>query len=156
MSTGSNLGDRLKNLRQARQCIENEIGIIVKASKVYSTQAWGVRDQPDFLNQALEVATERSPQEMLEIIHRIEHRMGRIRTAHWSKRLIDIDILFYEQLVLQTENLTIPHPFLHERNFVLAPLAEIASNFEHPILRQPIALLYQCSQDELSVEILTE
>jgi 2-amino-4-hydroxy-6-hydroxymethyldihydropteridine diphosphokinase len=156
LSTGSNLGDRLENLRQASQHISNEIGIIIKTSHIYITQAWGVLDQPDFLNQALEVQTELSPESLLEKIHAIEKKMGRIRTTHWSKRLIDIDILFYEQLIMNTEDLTLPHPFLHERNFVLAPLVEIASGFQHPIFQKTIVKLYENSQDKLNVKILTE
>lgn len=156
LSTGSNLGDRLENLRQASQLISNEIGIILKTSHIYITQAWGVLDQPDFLNQALEVQTELSPESLLEKIHAIEKKMGRIRTTHWSKRLIDIDILFYEQLIMNTEDLTLPHPFLHERNFVLAPLVEIASGFQHPIFQKTIVKLYENSQDKLNVKILTE
>jgi 2-amino-4-hydroxy-6-hydroxymethyldihydropteridine diphosphokinase len=156
LSTGSNLGDRLENLRQARQHIEYEIGKIVKSSHIYITQAWGVRDQPDFLNQALEVETALSPEELLEKIHTIEHKMGRVRSAHWSKRLIDIDILFYEQLIMNTKSLTLPHPFLHERNFVLAPMSEIAPDFQHPILQKTMVTMYKDSQDALDVKILTE
>lgn len=150
------MGDCLENLRQAQQYIEYEIGKIVKSSHIYITQAWGVREQPDFLNQALEVETALSPEELLEKIHTIEKKMGRVRSAHWSKRLIDIDILFYEQAIIQTENLTLPHPFLHERNFVLAPLAEIAPNFRHPSFQKTMVTLYEDSQDDLAVEVLTE
>lgn len=156
LSTGSNLGDRLENLRQAQEYIALEIGTIVQASSVYATQAWGVHDQPDFLNQALEVKTELMPAEILEKIQYIEKRMGRIKTEKWSKRLIDIDILFYNQDIIQTENLTIPHPFLHERNFVLAPLAEIAPDFLHPIFQISILKLYQNSKDNLEAKTLTE
>ena len=156
LSIGSNLGDRFENLRQAQSYIASEIGHIARASSVYVTQAWGVRDQPDFLNQALEVKTELTPEKMLEKIQRIEKQMGRIKTEKWSKRLIDIDILFYNQDIIQTENLTIPHPFLHERNFVLAPLAEIAPDFLHPIFQISILELYQNSKDNLEAKILTE
>lgn len=156
LSIGSNLGDRLKNLRQAQNYITAEIGTVVQASSVYVTQAWGLRDQPDFLNQVLEVKTERMPAEILQKIQSIEQQMGRIPSAKWSKRLIDIDILFYDNQIIQTENLTIPHPFLHERNFVLAPLAEIAPDFLHPIFQISILELHQNSKDKLKAKILTE
>lgn len=123
---------------------------------VYETQAWGMTDQPDFLNQVLEVATTLSPEELLEQIKQIEQQMGRERRVKWGERLIDIDILFYEQAVIYTEKLKIPHPFLHERNFVLIPLQEIAPDFQHPVLQHSISQLLKSSKDLLYVKILTE
>jgi len=156
LSTGSNLGDRAENLRQARLRIEAEIGRIVRASSVYITQPWGVRDQPDFYNQVLEVLTTLSPLEVLAKNKAIETKMGRVKQDKWTKRLIDIDILFYEKQIIQLENLKIPHPFLQERNFVLAPMAELAPDFVHPVLQQSIWQLLLHSKDELVVKILEE
>lgn len=156
LATGSNLGNRLENLRKAEQLITEKIGVVEKASHVYVTQAWGVQEQPDYLNQVFEVATHLSPEEVLAQIEQIELQMGRKRQKKWGERLIDIDILFYEQAIIQTENLTIPHPFLHERNFVLIPLAEIAPKLVHPILNQSIAQLLMFSKDKLDVKIWSE
>lgn len=156
LSTGSNLGNRIENLQQARQFIESKIGSILKSSSIYVTKAWGLHNQPDFYNQALQVESTLHAEEVLEIIHEIEMKMGRIRTTLWSKRLIDIDILFFEQFVIQTERLTIPHPFLHQRNFVLIPMKEIAPEFFHPVLKKTIQELYENSTDELDVKILNE
>ena len=133
---GSNLGDRLQVMRAASELIDMQIGNIVSSSSIYETAPWGVLDQPSFLNQVLEVETEMAPEEVLRIILEIEHELGRVRYERWGARVIDIDILYFDHLILDTARLTIPHPRLHERRFTLAPLAEIAPDFIHPVLNK--------------------
>ena len=154
LHTGSNLGNRSENLRIAIKFIEQEIGKVLQSSAVYETKPWGIVDQPDFLNQALIIETRLSPFEVLKRILRIEKTMGRKREIKWGERLIDIDILFYNDIIIQTKDLTIPHPYLHHRNFVLIPLLEIAPNLKHPILNSTIRELYAISKDPLVVEAI--
>lgn len=156
LHTGTNLGNRLDNLMKVNQLIENHIGTITQLSSIYETAAWGVEDQPDFLNQALLVKTNLTPLEILEQIYQIEQtEFKRVRAERWAERVIDIDILFYEQEIWDTPKLTLPHPQIPFRNFVLIPLMEIAPYFEHPILKDSIENLYLRSEDTLEV-ILTE
>ena len=147
LATGTNLGDRQANLQQANALILHNIGRINRQSSFYETEAWGKTDQPDFLNQVLEVHTELSPQKVLDQINQIETELGRVRQEKWEPRLIDIDILFYDDLVLQTDSLTIPHPSLQSRNFVLIPMLEIAGDWIHPTLNLTIEELYLQSKD---------
>lgn len=148
---GGNLGDRILYLQQARETIAAQVGIITQTSALYETAAWGKTDQPSFLNQVLEVDTNLSPEDVLQTINMIEHALGRNRTEHWGARVIDIDILFYEDLVQQTQRLTIPHPQLHLRRFTLLPLQEIAPELVHPVLKQTVAELLKNCPDELEV-----
>lgn len=152
--TGSNLGDRIGNLMAAAKAIGEQIGQVTKTSHFYETQAWGKVDQPDYINQALEVLTQLSPHEVLEAIWRIEAALGRTRRSKWEPRPIDIDILFYENKVLSTPELTIPHPLLQRRNFALIPMLEIAPLKRHPILKLTIEELYEASTDDLDVIML--
>lgn len=153
---GGNLGDRTSYLRQAQESIAAQVGDITAASELYETAAWGKTDQPNFLNQVLEVETLLQPEQVLQTINRIEQELGRVRLEHWGARVIDIDILFYDDLVLQTQRLTIPHPQLHLRRFTLLPLSELAPTLHHPVLGKSIAdLLKQCP-DELEVWLYTE
>ncbi|WP_266202233.1 2-amino-4-hydroxy-6-hydroxymethyldihydropteridine diphosphokinase [Pontibacter kalidii] len=148
---GGNLGDRILYLQQARESIQEQVGPITHSSKVYETAAWGKTDQPNFLNQVLEVQTELMPEEVLKRINQIEQELGRVRHEHWGARVIDIDILFYDSLVQQTQRLTIPHPQLHLRRFTLLPLAELAPELVHPVLGKSIHQLLQECRDELEV-----
>ena len=154
LHTGSNLGDRISYLSQACEMLEQHVGEISKKSRLYETEAWGMKDQPDFINQALEIQSELEPEEVLFRIKKIEKEIGRQENKKWHERIIDIDILFFGDLNFSSENLKIPHPHCHERMFVLVPLMEIAGYFTHPILNLTIEELYLECEDPLEVYIL--
>jgi 2-amino-4-hydroxy-6-hydroxymethyldihydropteridine diphosphokinase len=144
--TGSNIGDSFASLQQAKQAIHLKVGEVVSASSIYKTEPWGNKDQQDFLNQVLNVDTSLEPIDVLKTVLQIEQEMGRNRIEKWGPRIIDIDILFYDELIMETNELKIPHPFLHERRFTLMPLNEIAPELVHPLLNLPVSsLLAQCS-----------
>ncbi len=138
---GTNIGDKSNNLKSAREQIELKIGKIEAASTEYITKAWGILDQPDFLNQALKVSTTRYPLNLIQKLLEIEEAMGRKRVAKWGSRLIDLDILFFEDWIFSTPGLIIPHPFADKRRFVLEPLSEISPDFKHPVLNESISNL---------------
>ena len=143
---GGNVGHRLQHLETARKEISQHLGSISNTSAIYETEAWGINDQSDFLNQALIIETSLSPIECLHKIFSIENKMGRVRTIKNAPRIIDIDILFYNQLILNTAELTIPHPEIQNRRFVLIPLDEISPEFNHPQFNKTIhALLLACT-----------
>lgn len=130
---GSNLDDSLKNCRNAIQCISHTQGIDLQAmSSFYKTEPVGIKEQNDFINAVVEIKTNILPQELLDVLHKIESEMGRIRKVKGGPRIIDLDLLFYGQSVIHEPNLIIPHPEMHKRRFVLEPLCEIASYFIHP------------------------
>lgn len=133
---GANLGDRFEALKQARLLLAETVGKLINESNEYETPPWGVVDQPPYLNQVLEIDTMLSPIAVLDQAQAIEHRLGRVRRERWGARLIDIDLLYYDNLVLQTPRLTLPHPLLHERAFTLVPLCDIAPDFVHPVLKK--------------------
>lgn len=149
LHTGSNIGPREKLLQLALRLIAERAGRILKASAVYRTEPWGMSGQPEFLNQAAMIETQLEPQDLLDTLLDIERRMGRERREKWGSRLIDIDILFYDNLVWNTPALQLPHPHLHERNFVLAPLAELAPDWVHPVLGKTAIQLLAESPDDL-------
>ncbi len=151
---GSNLGDRETYLAKSRKLLEQEIGEIRKKSSLYETASWGKREQPDFLNQVVLVNTETDPQVILANILSIEKKLGRIRGEKWGSRTIDIDILFYGNKIIEETNLVIPHPFLHERRFALAPLMELNPELEHPLMKKTIKELYSSLTDSLLVKRL--
>jgi len=149
---GSNLGDRLQVLQAARESVETQIGGIIAFSSIYETAPWGVLNQPAFLNQVLEIETELAPEEILRIILEIEHELGRVRYERWGARVIDIDMLYFDSMILDSARLTLPHPRLHERRFTLIPLAEIAPHFLHPIFKKDSLELLQDCDDTSEVK----
>ena len=145
LSLGTNLGNKEKNLHVAMQLIEEQIGNIVSQSALYVSSPWGFSSENSFLNNTVAVETSLNPSELLHTTQSIERTLGRThKTVHrqYSGRLIDIDILFYDLLVMDTPTLTLPHPLLHQRLFVLSPLAEIAPTLKHPILQKTIRTLH--------------
>ncbi|MCA0428752.1 MAG: 2-amino-4-hydroxy-6-hydroxymethyldihydropteridine diphosphokinase [Bacteroidetes bacterium] len=148
---GSNLGDARAQLDLAIHLLELKGIAVLHKSSVYKTAAWGKQDQPEFLNQVLLCASECSAEQVLEMCLKTEQAMGRIRTEKWEARIIDIDILLFNDQVIQLPNLQIPHPFLPQRRFSLVPLAELIPDFQHPILKKSIHQLLQDCPDKLEV-----
>lgn len=150
---GGNKGDKLQNLKQALVLLESRAGTITKKSDIFVTAAWGNTNQPDFFNQAICIETPLSPKELLKEIISIEQTLGRIRSHEkWMERTMDIDILFYNDAIIDTEDLKIPHPFIQERKFVLVPMEQLSPGLIHPILKKNIrTLLFECA-DELEVK----
>ncbi|MCE2790086.1 MAG: 2-amino-4-hydroxy-6-hydroxymethyldihydropteridine diphosphokinase [Saprospiraceae bacterium] len=143
---GSNLGDRPAQLSMAKQRIQQEIGPVALASSIYETEPWGFQDQASFLNMALAVDSNLNPEKVLEICRLIEKAAGEKPDIQWGPRHLDIDILYHDQDVLKTQELTIPHPRIQERNFVLVPLMEIAGEFTDPLTNLTIEEMYdQCT-----------
>jgi 2-amino-4-hydroxy-6-hydroxymethyldihydropteridine diphosphokinase len=137
LSLGTNLGDRLANLQAALAALPPAVNVLHR-SDIYETEPWGVTDQPAFLNMVIQGETHLSPTELLFYLKRLEKELGRLPSVRYGPRLIDLDILFYDDLVLHTPELIIPHLHLQERAFVLVPLADIASDLIHPVLQEPI------------------
>ena len=132
IALGTNLGDRKENLRKALASLES-FAHLLACSGVYETPPWGFTDQPWFLNMAVEGDTNLSPYDLLTRLKQLERDLGREPGFRYGPRLIDLDILFYDELILETPELEIPHPRLEERSFVLAPLADLAPDFQHPV-----------------------
>ena len=145
LQLGSNLGDRMQFLEIANNFISRELGVIKKHSKIYESSPWGVDSQAFFLNQVILLVTNQNPHELLKSILAIEKEIGRVRLEKWGERVIDIDILFYNDEIIETIDLCIPHKYLSKRKFVLLPLYEIAEELNHPKLNKTIAkLLDEC------------
>jgi 2-amino-4-hydroxy-6-hydroxymethyldihydropteridine diphosphokinase len=153
IGTGSNLGDREQQLRQALQWTAEEVGEIVRTSALYQTSPWGNIDQPDYLNQVWQIRTSLEPFRLMEKLLELEKRAKRERKEKWGARTLDLDLLFYEDYIIRTDALELPHPRLHLRNFVLIPLEEIAPEWEHPVFKKTIAQLREESQDEEEVRV---
>jgi len=152
---GGNLGNREENLEHAISLIGTNIGKLEAISSVYETAAWGKNDQPFFLNQAVAVKTSLPALQVLESALNIEQTLGRIRKEKWGERLIDIDLIFFGNEVIDIENrLQVPHPQMQFRKFVMAPLAEIVPQMIHPILGKTVLDIYENITDELAVRKL--
>lgn len=149
---GSNLGDREAYLKQAREHISKAIGAIENMSSLYETASWGKTEEPAYINQVLHLRSDLKPEQILEIIISIEKKLGRERAEKWGSRIIDIDILFYGNQVVNEPDLIIPHPHLHVRRFTLAPLNELIPTFVHPLLEKSINDLYCGLKDNLAVK----
>ena len=145
---GGNMGDRLANLNEAITCINAQAGKIEKESSIYETAAWGMTHQASFLNQALLLSTTYSAHQLMSILLEIEIKLGRKRDLPLGPRTIDIDIIYYNNEIIDTSDLTVPHPSMFKRNFVLIPMVEIAPNFKHPQLNKTnSALLAECTDE---------
>ncbi len=148
---GGNLGNREENLKNAIQLIEKKLGGITKISSVYETASWGNTDQPAYLNQVLQLETTLSATGLLSACLGIEKDLGRTRNIKWENRLIDIDILFFNNEIIDLPELKVPHPLLHERLFVLKPLNEITPLYIHPVSGKTVNQLFENCQDQLKV-----
>src|SRR5215831_8611042 len=145
---GSNLGNRPANIQNAIGVLAQQAGPITRASHIYESKAWGVNNQPDYLNAAVELQTSIEALPLLLLLEEVERGMGRIFKRKMEPRTLDIDILFYDDLVFQHSSLTIPHPRMHLRRFALIPMAELNSAFIHPVFHKTIAeLIEQCPDD---------
>lgn len=156
--TGGNLGDVKSRLRTAQRMINDKVGVVLRCSHRYKSRPWGFAAEEQFSNQVLEVDTDLSADEVLDAVQAIERELGRDREeekrlkaengAPYSSRMIDIDVLFYDDLVLESPRLTIPHPLIEERDFVLAPLCELMKNKRHPVSGK--------TMEELRAELLSK
>ncbi|MDR1436764.1 MAG: 2-amino-4-hydroxy-6-hydroxymethyldihydropteridine diphosphokinase [Candidatus Symbiothrix sp.] len=148
LALGSNLGDKKRNLLTALTFIAERTGTFSAVSSVYETEPWGFRSENTFLNQAVAVETLLTPIELMNVTQEIEKEMGRTKTnkRDYEDRIIDIDLIFYDNLIYKSETLELPHPLLHLRQFVLEPLNEICPDFMHPVFRKKIKEIFHCRE----------
>ena len=151
ISMGSNLGNRLSSLRKAILLLKKEGFNIIKTSDVFETPPFGVTNQPRFLNACLLIDTETNPADLLKKLKKIENEVGRIQRFRWGPREIDLDIIFYDEKVIDGPSLKVPHPHMHERPFVLIPLKQISPQWVHPILKKTVE---QMAEDLHECDIL--
>ena len=154
LGLGTNMGDRKENLRNALDAIAEKMTVCERSS-LYETAAWGYTDQPDFLNQVIKVETSLTPLRLLNFLKKTEVELGRVANFRYGPRQIDVDILFYDDIVKNTGRLQIPHPRLAERTFVLVPLNEIAPGLRHPVLKKTVAELLAELPDTTGVRLWT-
>ena len=153
LGLGSNLGDKEANIRESLERLSHHPGVRVeKVSSLYETAPVGFTDQPDFLNAAAEIETNLEPMDLLCITSDIEKKMGRVRNFRWGPRVIDIDVLLYDDVLLDTPELVIPHPRMYERAFVMVPLAEIAPDLKLPGGRTPAEVLESLRDQDLPMK----
>ncbi len=155
---GSNQGNSRQILQQAIEDIHERAGEVVRVSSVYRTESWGFASPDAFLNRVVEIKTTLLPEELLTVLLAIESGLGRIRNGSkgYISRTIDIDILFFDDMILQLSHLTLPHPRMHLRRFTLVPLNEIAPELTHPVLRKKMSELLESCSDQLAVELSNE
>jgi 2-amino-4-hydroxy-6-hydroxymethyldihydropteridine diphosphokinase len=148
---GSNIGDPISRIQIALEKINTDIGEVTRTSSIYVTEPWGLKDQPPFYNQVVEIETKIDAIDTLKKVLAIEKSMGRVRKEKWAERIIDIDILYFDDQVINKENLTIPHPGIPDRRFVLIPLCELIPDQIHPALHVSNADLLRTTSDTLEV-----
>ncbi|WP_142682941.1 2-amino-4-hydroxy-6-hydroxymethyldihydropteridine diphosphokinase [Chitinophaga polysaccharea] len=146
---GGNLGDRTGNLQKAVQLIAQTAGEVVQTSALYQTAPWGAVDQPDYLNQGVEIRTSLDALTLLHTLLEIERKIGRIRQEKWGARVIDIDLIFFNDSIHSLPELKVPHPRMHLRQFVLVPLMEIIPDYMHPVLHKTVRELAASCPDTL-------
>lgn len=153
---GGNLGDKIAVQNEAAQLISERIGAVLQRSSVYESEPWGFDNAPTFINQVLKIESNATPHEILEQTQRIEKELGRVRNdaPGYSSRLIDIDLLFYGDVVVDTVDLQVPHPQIQNRRFTLLPMAEVAAQFVHPALSQTMEALLEGCPDDSIVKII--
>lgn len=153
LGIGTNLGDRQANLKEAVNNLGENIGAIIRCSSVYETEPWGFETEEQFLNMVIEAETKLNPSGLLGAILMTEAKLGRTRSGkQYSSRLIDIDILLFNDLIMNEEALQIPHPHLHNRKFVLVPLCEIAPEVVHPVYKKTISELLESCNDNSKIK----
>ncbi|MEZ4910154.1 MAG: 2-amino-4-hydroxy-6-hydroxymethyldihydropteridine diphosphokinase [Saprospiraceae bacterium] len=148
---GSNEGDRKKNILKAIEAIRNSVGDVISQSNLFETEPWGLKDQPYFINVAIEITSSKSPEDVLKLTKVIESELGRKTTVKWGQRCIDIDILYCDDLIITSEKIQIPHPELYHRNFVLIPMMEISGDKVDPQKHMTIDDIYLESTDSSEV-----
>jgi 2-amino-4-hydroxy-6-hydroxymethyldihydropteridine diphosphokinase len=153
---GSNIEPRLEALEKSILWVESLIGKVIQKSKIYESEPWGVLNQSYFLNQVILVETDQNPLEVLQYLKKIEALMGREEGERWGPRLIDLDLLFLDREIFHSSELLLPHPRLHERNFVLLPLQEVFSEWVHPTYQMNVRDLLRHCQDEGIVTLYRE
>ena len=153
LQLGSNLGEREQLISSALTNISSQIGTIITQSKIYESTPWRVDGQENYLNQVIEIKTQLPADKILEMVLNIENDLGRVRLEKWGERLIDIDIIFFNNDIIESPALCVPHKHMHERNFVLEPLNEIAPEFVHPKYNKTISTLFKESKDTEKVVV---